>query len=158
MSAPSITDLAAAQSEREALRARGRRVVFTNGCFDILHPGHLRLLESARGEGDFLIVGLNSDHSVRAIKGPQRPVLSESERAANLGALECVDCVLLYDEPTPLCIIEALLPDVLVKGADWALEAIVGREVVEAAGGRVARVELVEGRSTTAVLDRIRLP
>jgi D-beta-D-heptose 7-phosphate kinase/D-beta-D-heptose 1-phosphate adenosyltransferase len=158
MSHHSITDLPAVQRERGSLRAGGQRVVFTNGCFDILHPGHLRLLEAARAEGDFLIVGLNSDRSVRDIKGPRRPVLPEIERAANLAALECVDRVVLYDEPTPLSTIEALLPDVLVKGADWALEAIVGRDVVESAGGRVARIELVQGRSTTAVLDRIRRP
>jgi rfaE bifunctional protein nucleotidyltransferase chain/domain len=153
----SIADLASAEKTRADLRASGQRVVFTNGCFDLLHPGHVHLLESARKEGDFLIVGLNSDRSVRELKGPARPVLSESERAANLEALESVDGVLVYDEPTPLRVIQALLPDVLVKGADWAPEAIVGREVVEAAGGRVARVELVDGRSTTAVLGRIRL-
>jgi rfaE bifunctional protein nucleotidyltransferase chain/domain len=150
------TDLTALKSERDALRAGGRRVVFTNGCFDLLHPGHVRLLERARAEGDFLVIGLNSDASVRGNKGPGRPVVPEAERAETLLALEAVDRVLLYDDPTPLHIIEALLPDVLVKGADWAADAIVGREAVEAAGGRVVRVELLPGRSTTAIVDRIR--
>jgi rfaE bifunctional protein nucleotidyltransferase chain/domain len=151
-------DITTAVRTRSTLRDEGRRVVFTNGCFDLLHPGHLHLLESARASGDFLIVGVNSDRSVREIKGPDRPVLSESERAANLAALECVDCVVVYDEPTPLRLIEALRPDVLVKGADWAADAIVGREIVEGSGGEVRRIDLVKGRSTTAVLGRIRRP
>ena len=142
--------------EREGWRREGRVVVFTNGCFDILHPGHLELLEAARREGDVLVVGLNSDRSVGKIKGPSRPVVPEEERAETLLALEAVDRVVLYDEPTPRGVIEALLPDVLVKGADWALEKIVGRDVVEGAGGRVVRVPLLPGRSTSAVLDRIR--
>jgi rfaE bifunctional protein nucleotidyltransferase chain/domain len=144
--------------ERQRLRERGQRVVFTNGCFDLLHTGHVQLLESARREGDFLIVGLNSDASVRGNKGPSRPVVPEHERAETLLALESVDRVLIYDDPTPLRLIEALLPDVLVKGADWALDAIVGREAVEAAGGRVVRVEIVPGRSTSALVQRIRQP
>jgi rfaE bifunctional protein nucleotidyltransferase chain/domain len=144
--------------ERQRLRERGQRVVFTNGCFDLLHTGHVQLLESARREGDFLIVGLNSDASVRGNKGPSRPVIPEHERAETLLALESVDRVLIYDDPTPLRLIEALLPDVLVKGADWALDAIVGREAVEGAGGRVVRVEIVPGRSTSALVQRIRQP
>jgi D-beta-D-heptose 7-phosphate kinase/D-beta-D-heptose 1-phosphate adenosyltransferase len=148
--------LAALVDERQLWRRRGLRVVFTNGCFDLLHSGHVLLLERARAEGDILLVGLNSDSSVRAIKGEARPVTPEAERAETLLGLEAVDRAVLYDEPTPLEVIGALLPDVLVKGADWALDAIVGREVVEAAGGRVVRVELVKGRSTSAVLDRIR--
>jgi rfaE bifunctional protein nucleotidyltransferase chain/domain len=152
------SDLTALQRERTDLRARGTRVVFTNGCFDLLHAGHVRLLESARSEGDFLVVGLNSDASVRRNKGPDRPVIPEHERAEALLALEAVDRVVIYDDPTPLRVIEALLPDVLVKGADWAADAIVGREEVERAGGRVVRVELLPGRSTTALVDSIRKP
>ena len=150
------TDLPILQRERTDLRARGTRVVFTNGCFDLLHAGHVRLLERARAEGDFLVVGLNSDASVRRNKGPQRPVVPENERAEALLALEAVDRVVLYDDPTPLQVIETLLPDVLVKGADWAADAIVGRAEVERAGGRVVRVELLPGRSTTALVDHIR--
>jgi len=152
------SDLTALQRERTDLRARGTRVVFTNGCFDLLHAGHVRLLESARSEGDFLVVGLNSDASVRRNKGPDRPLIPEHERAEALLALEAVDRVVIYDDPTPLRVIEALLPDVLVKGADWAADAIVGREEVERAGGRVVRVELLPGRSTTALVDSIRKP
>ena len=152
------SDLTALQHERTDLRARGTRVVFTNGCFDLLHAGHVRLLESARSEGDFLVVGLNSDASVRRNKGPDRPLIPEHERAEALLALEAVDRVVIYDDPTPLRVIEALLPDVLVKGADWAADAIVGREEVERAGGRVVRVELLPGRSTTALVDSIRKP
>jgi len=143
---------------RARWREQGRRVAFTNGCFDLLHPGHVSLLESARAEGDALIVAINSDASVRTLKGPSRPVIPEAERAEVLLGLDAVDAVVVYDEPTPLRVIEALLPDVLVKGADWALEEIVGREEVEAAGGRVVRVPLVEGCSTTKILERIRKP
>jgi D-beta-D-heptose 7-phosphate kinase/D-beta-D-heptose 1-phosphate adenosyltransferase len=142
--------------ERAGWRRAGRRVVLTNGCFDLLHPGHLALLEAARAEGDLLIVAINGDASVRALKGPGRPVVDEAERAETLLALEAVDRVVVYDEPTPLAVVQALAPDVLVKGADWAADAIVGREQVEAAGGRVVRAALVAGRSTTALLARIR--
>jgi rfaE bifunctional protein nucleotidyltransferase chain/domain len=151
-----VTSLPKLVAERGAWRAEGRRVAFTNGCFDVLHPGHIALLEAARREADVLVVGLNSDRSVRKIKGPGRPVIPEAERAETLLALEAVDRVVVYDEATPLDVIRALVPDVLVKGADWRLEAIVGRDVVEAAGGRVVRAQLVPGRSTTAILDRIR--
>jgi D-beta-D-heptose 7-phosphate kinase/D-beta-D-heptose 1-phosphate adenosyltransferase len=144
----------------EALRARldawrrsSKTVVFTNGCFDLLHAGHVRLLESARAEGDALVVGLNSDESVRRLKGPRRPVLPESERAEALRAIESVDDVLIYEEDTPLAAILALRPDVLVKGSDWDLNAIVGRAEVESWGGRVARVDLVPGRSTSRLID-----
>ena len=143
---------------RERWRAEGRRVAFTNGCFDLLHPGHLRLLEAARDAGGALIVAINSDASVREIKGPTRPVIPQEERAEVLLGLDAVDAVVVYDEPTPQRVIDALVPDVLVKGADWALDQIVGRETVEAAGGRVVRVPLVEGRSTTSLLERIRKP
>ncbi len=140
---------------RRELRARGERLVFTNGCFDLLHAGHVRYLNAARGLGDRLLVGLNDDASVRRLKGPGRPVVPEAERAEVLCALEAVDGVVLFSEETPLALIEALLPDILVKGADWPLEAIVGRREVEAAGGRVLTLPLLSGRSTTALLERI---
>jgi rfaE bifunctional protein nucleotidyltransferase chain/domain len=139
-------------------RAAGRRVVFTNGVFDLLHPGHTRYLADARAQGDVLVVAVNSDRSVRALaKGPERPVTPEHERAELLAALAAVDAVVVFDEDTPQAIVEAIQPDVLVKGADWAADAIVGREVVEARGGRVVRVPLAPGYSTTAILDRIRM-
>lgn len=141
-------------ARRDAWRRDGRSVVFTNGCFDLLHAGHVRLLESARAEGDALIVGLNGDESVRRLKGSNRPVLPQDERKEALLALESVDDVVLYDEDTPLETILALRPDVLVKGADWALENIVGRAEVESWGGRVARVGLVPGRSTTTIIEK----
>lgn len=153
-----ISRLADLLPERERWRRDRCQVVFTNGCFDLLHPGHVMLLERARAEGDRLLVGLNSDRSVREIKGPGRPVVPESERAEVLLGLESVDRVLVYDDPTPAELIAALVPDVLVKGADWALDAIVGRDVVEGAGGRVVRVDILAGRSTSALLRRIRRP
>jgi D-beta-D-heptose 7-phosphate kinase/D-beta-D-heptose 1-phosphate adenosyltransferase len=149
-------DLESVVDERRKWKARGERVVFTNGCFDLLHAGHLALLEAARREGDRLIVAINSDRSVAALKGPDRPIVNESERAETLEALEAVDRVVVYDEETPLEAIEALLPDVLVKGADWPEDRIVGRDVVRGAGGRVVRVSLVPGRSTTAIVGQIR--
>jgi D-beta-D-heptose 7-phosphate kinase/D-beta-D-heptose 1-phosphate adenosyltransferase len=145
-------------AEREAWRAAGRKVVLTNGCFDLLHAGHLALLEAARGAGDVLVVALNSDASVRGLKGAGRPVLPEGERAELLLSLETVDRVVLYDEPTPIAVVRALLPDVLVKGADWAAGDIVGGLEVERAGGRVVRVTLVPGRSTSAIVNRVRRP
>jgi D-beta-D-heptose 7-phosphate kinase/D-beta-D-heptose 1-phosphate adenosyltransferase len=137
-------------------RAQGLKVALTNGCFDVLHSGHLSLLEAARRSGDRLVVALNSDLSVRALKGEGRPVIPEAERAELLLALEAVDHVVIYDAPTPIEVIRELRPDVLVKGADWAADAIVGRDEVEAAGGRVLRVELVPGRSTSGLLEHIR--
>ncbi|MFI5094133.1 MAG: D-glycero-beta-D-manno-heptose 1-phosphate adenylyltransferase [Candidatus Acidiferrum sp.] len=137
-------------------KRNGRRIVFTNGCFDLLHPGHIGLLEQARALGDALIVGLNSDASVRKLKGAGRPVLPERERAEILAALECVDAVLIFDEPTPREVIARLLPDVLVKGSDWPGDQIVGREEVEAAGGRVVSISVVPGYSTTEILRKIR--
>jgi len=128
-------------------------LVFTNGCFDLLHEGHRALLRHAASLGDRVVVGLNSDASVRRLKGPGRPATTEAERARGLLALDEVDAVMVFDEDTPLALIEALLPDVLVKGADYALEDIVGRELVEARGGRVERVPLVPGVSTSALLD-----
>jgi D-beta-D-heptose 7-phosphate kinase/D-beta-D-heptose 1-phosphate adenosyltransferase len=151
------TALADLIEERRAWRAAGERLVITNGCFDLLHPGHVALLEAARAEGDRLLVALNSDASVRVLKGEHRPVLPEGERAELLLSLEAVDRVALYDEPTPIRVIRALRPDVLVKGADWAADQIVGGPEVEAAGGRVVRVALVPGRSTSAIIDRVRL-
>jgi D-beta-D-heptose 7-phosphate kinase/D-beta-D-heptose 1-phosphate adenosyltransferase len=150
------SDLRELLRERAQWKAQGRTVVLTNGCFDLLHPGHVALLEQARGQGDLLVVAINSDASVRALKGPDRPLLPEAERAEALLALEAVDRVVVYDEPTPLELIEAVVPDVLVKGADWAADAIVGREVVERAGGRVVRVALVPGRSTSSLVERIK--
>ncbi len=137
-------------------KRNGRRVVFTNGCFDLLHPGHIRSLELARELGDALVVGLNSDTSVRQLKGEGRPVISALERAEILAALESVDAVVIFDDLTPREVIAALLPDVLVKGGDWPGDRIVGREEVEAAGGRVVSMPVVPGYSTTAVLQKIR--
>ena len=137
-------------------KRNGKRVVFTNGCFDLLHPGHIESLETARTLGDVLIVGLNSDEGVRRLKGPGRPVYPAEERAEILASLECVDAVLIFDEPMPQRVIAALLPDVLVKGEDWPGNQIVGREEVEAAGGKVVRVEVVEGYSTSEILRKIR--
>lgn len=136
-------------------KRNGRRVVFTNGCFDLLHPGHIQTLEKARRLGDVLVVGVNSDRSVREMKGAGRPLLPELERAEILAALECVDAVVIFDEPTPREVIAALLPEVLVKGGDWASDQIVGREEVEAAGGEVVSVPLVPGYSTTDLLKKI---
>jgi len=140
----------------ERLRAAGKTIVFTNGVFDLLHVGHLRYLQHARGLGDALLIGLNSDRSVRDIKGPGRPITAEAERAEILEALACVDGVVIFDEATPYELIAALQPDVLVKGADWAEDAIIGRDIVEARGGRVVRVPIEPGRSTTELVERIR--
>ena len=148
--------------EREALREKvqalqraGKKIVFTNGCFDLLHIGHVRYLKAARAEGDVLVVGLNSDRSVDEIKGPGRPVVPENERAEVLASLACVDFVTLFDEPDPLVTIRSLVPDVLVKGADWAKDAIVGKDVVETSGGRIVRVPLTGGASTTKIIEKI---
>lgn len=147
-------------SEAAALAARardsGQRVVFTNGVFDLLHPGHVRYLTQARALGNLLIMGINSDASVRRNKGPERPITPEVERAEVLAALECVDAVAIFDDDTPFAIISAIQPDVLVKGADWAHDAIVGRDVVEARGGRVVRIPVEQGHSTTSIVARIR--
>jgi D-beta-D-heptose 7-phosphate kinase/D-beta-D-heptose 1-phosphate adenosyltransferase len=140
----------------EHLRDAGKTIVFTNGVFDLLHPGHVRYLQAARSEGDALVVAVNSDRSVRAIKGPTRPLNPENERAEVLAALECVDAVLVFDEDDPQQTISRLQPDVLVKGADWAVDAIVGRETVEARGGRVVRIALADGHSTSAIIKKIR--
>jgi D-beta-D-heptose 7-phosphate kinase/D-beta-D-heptose 1-phosphate adenosyltransferase len=138
------------------LRARGGRVVFTNGCFDLLHPGHVRYLAAARALGDALVVGMNDDASVTRLKGRGRPVLRASERTEVLAALAAVDHVVVFADDTPLALVTALRPDVLVKGADWADADIVGADVVRAAGGRVERIDLVPGVSTTELLRRVR--
>jgi D-glycero-beta-D-manno-heptose 1-phosphate adenylyltransferase len=143
------------QLERERLRKEGKTVVFTNGCFDLLHPGHIRYLGEARSLGDKLIVAINSDRSVRELKGPDRPILSENERAEVLAALSCVDFLTIFDESTPLTVISILLPDILVKGGDWSLEQIVGRAEVETAGGRVISLPFSEGYSTSDLIERI---
>jgi rfaE bifunctional protein nucleotidyltransferase chain/domain len=137
-------------------KRNGKRVVFTNGCFDLLHPGHIASLEAARALGDFLTVGINSDASVRILKGPTRPVIPERERAEILASLECVDGVVIFDELTPQRVIATLLPDILVKGSDWPGNQIVGREEVEAAGGKVVLIDNVPGYSTTEILKKIR--
>jgi D-beta-D-heptose 7-phosphate kinase/D-beta-D-heptose 1-phosphate adenosyltransferase len=150
------TDGAAAAAER--WRAEGRKVVFTNGVFDLLHPGHVRYLQAARAEGDVrgvLIVAVNADRSVRANKGPSRPVVPEAERAELVAALACVDAVVVFDEDTPAEIIRRIQPDVLVKGADWAADQIVGRDTVEARGGKVVRVPVEQGWSTSSMIERV---
>ena len=138
-------------------RSLGQVIVFTNGVFDVLHPGHVRYLRDARALGDLLLVGVNSDRSARALgKAPDRPINPENERAEVLAGLASVDAVVIFDEDTPHAMISALQPDILVKGADWGADAIVGRDVVEARGGKVVRIQLAAGYSTTAILDRIR--
>jgi rfaE bifunctional protein nucleotidyltransferase chain/domain len=141
---------------REKLGREGRRVVFTNGVFDVLHPGHVRYLTEARRHGDALIVAVNSDRSVRANKGPDRPVHPEAERAEVITALAVVDVAVIFDDDTPDAIIRAIQPDVLVKGADWPADQIVGRDTVEARGGVVIRVPVEPGHSTTNVLKKLR--
>ena len=136
-------------------KEQGLKIVFTNGCFDIIHPGHTRYLRDASGLGDILVVGINSDRSVTAIKGPGRPILSEAERIEVLLSLRWVDAVIPFSEPTPLSLIEAVGPDVLVKGGDWSVDRIVGREFVESSGGRVVSLPFYPGTSTTEIIDRI---
>ena len=146
------------RAEAAAWRGAQRgKVVFTNGVFDLLHPGHVELLERSRAEGDLLVVGVNTDASVRRLgKGSERPIVPEAARARVLAGLAAVDCVVLFDEDTPLELITALTPDVLVKGADYTLDKIVGADVVQARGGRVVRVPIVAGFSTTSILERLR--
>lgn len=140
----------------EDIRRHGKIIVFTNGVYDLLHPGHVRYLQAARALGDALVVGVNSDRSVRAIKGPTRPITPEDERVEILSALACVDAAVVFDEDTPADIIKAIQPDVLVKGADWAENAIVGRDTVEGRGGRVVRMPVEEGWSTTGIIGKIK--
>lgn len=138
------------------LQRQGKRVVFTNGCFDLLHPGHTRYLAEARALGDVLVVAVNSDRSVRELKGPSRPVVPENERAEVLAALRAVDYATIFDDLTPREVIARMVPNVLVKGADWGPNNIVGREEVEAAGGRVVSIPLAPGYSTSAIIDKIK--
>ena len=145
----------AAAEWSQSARAAGKKVVITNGVFDLLHPGHVRYLQSAKEQGDVLLVAINSDRSVSAIKGPARPLTPEGERAEVLDALACVDAVVVFDEETPAEIIGAVQPDVLVKGADWAPDRIVGRDIVEARGGKVVLMPVEQGWSTTSILEKI---
>lgn len=137
------------------LRAAGKTIVFTNGCFDIIHTGHTRYLATAKSFGDVLVVAVNSDSSVRLIKGEKRPINPESDRMETLAALESVDFVTIFNEPDPYRVISAIQPDILVKGGDWPIEKIIGRDVVEARGGRVVNVPYVEGASTTGIIEKI---
>lgn len=139
----------------KGLRKRGKTIVFTNGCFDIIHIGHIRYLKKAKALGDILVIGLNSDASVRKIKGDKRPIVSQKERAEVLSALEMVDYIVIFNEPTPIRLIKAIQPDVLVKGADWEEKEIVGADVVKAKGGRVARIRLARGKSTTDIIQKV---
>jgi len=137
------------------LKKKGKRIVFTNGCFDLLHLGHVRYLEKAKSLGDILVVGLNSDRSIQGLKGPERPIVPEDERAEILSGLRCVDYITLFDELTPLELISSLQPHLLVKGGDWTKEDIVGREVVERSGGEVVILPFVEGASTSNLIETI---
>lgn len=150
-----IVSLEEMLTERNKLKRSGKTVVFTNGCFDLMHPGHVRYLKKARKLGDALIVALNSDRAVQELKGKSRPILFEQERAEVMAALGCVDYVLIFDDISPRETIAALLPDILVKGGDWSLDQIIGREEVEAAGGKVLSLPFVEGSSTTEIISRI---
>jgi D-beta-D-heptose 7-phosphate kinase/D-beta-D-heptose 1-phosphate adenosyltransferase len=139
----------------DILRATGKKIVFTNGCFDLIHTGHTRYLAKAKSLGDILIVAVNSDASVRAIKGDKRPITSEADRMETLAALEAVDFIVLFHEPDPYRIISELQPDVLVKGGDWPIDKIIGRDIVEARGGKVISVGYIEGASTTGIIEKI---
>jgi len=155
MSVTKIRDLEEIRKIRRQCRGEGRKLVFTNGCFDLLHIGHVRYLNRARALGDCLVVAVNSDRSVRSLKGTGRPVVPEMERAEVIAALACVDWVFLFDDLTPQRVIDEVLPDVLVKGADWGPDAIVGRETVERAGGVVHTIPLEEGASTSALIAKV---
>lgn len=150
-----VVSLKKLKDELEGLRKKGGKVVFTNGCFDIIHAGHVRYLKKARSLGSALVVGLNSDRSVRDIKGETRPIVPQNERAEVLSALESVDYIVVFNDPTPERLIEAILPDVLAKGADWAARDIVGARAVKNAGGKVARITLAKGKSTTNIIKKI---
>ena len=142
--------------EIDRLKSQGKKIVFTNGCFDILHPGHTRYLYAARELGDFLVVAVNSDHSVRSIKGDKRPILSQEARTELLAALVCVDGVVVFDEDNPLKVIQYLMPDILVKGGDWEEDQIIGSDVVKKAGGQVKRIPYISGYSTTDIIKKIK--
>ncbi|MEE9519426.1 MAG: D-glycero-beta-D-manno-heptose 1-phosphate adenylyltransferase, partial [bacterium] len=154
-SARKIVSLDEASKLVRLARGRNKSIVFTNGCFDLLHAGHIMMLNTARSLGDLLVLGLNSDESVSNLKGPERPIIGQGDRAKIIASLDCVDNVIIFDEPTPERLIEELVPDILVKGGDYTLEEVVGREIVEAAGGRVELVPLVEGWSTSDIVQRI---
>jgi len=151
-----IKDLPGIKKDIDLLKAAGEKIVFTNGCFDILHPGHVRYLFSARELGDYLVVAVNSNISVKAIKGPERPVLQEEERAEVMAALGCVDGVVIFHEDNPLKVIKYLMPDVLVKGGDWPEEKMIGAEVVKKAGGEVRSIPYIYGFSTTEIIKKIK--
>ena len=151
-----IKELHEAKSHLEKLKSENRKIVFTNGCFDILHIGHARYLYAARELGDFLIVGLNSDRSVKSIKGPSRPVMPQEERAEMLASLECVNMVVIFDEDDPHEIIKQLMPHILVKGGDWKEDEIIGSDIVKKNGGEVRRIPFVDGSSTTDIIKKMR--
>jgi len=150
-----IRELPDAKKNVERLRSKNKKIVFTNGCFDILHIGHARYLYAAREMGDFLIVAMNSDSSVKAIKGPDRPIMNQSERSEMLASLECVDMVVIFDEDNPMEVIRYLMPDILVKGGDWKEEDIIGADVVRAAGGQIRSIPYINGYSTSGIIKRI---
>ncbi len=150
-----VVDIETLQRQRTALRQQNKTVVFTNGCFDIIHRGHVEYLTQAKALGDILIVGVNSDSSVRTIKGEHRPIVCEDDRAFLIANLCPVDYACIFREDTPLSLITRLVPDVLVKGSDWDLDAIVGKDVVESHGGRVATIEFIPDRSTSGIIERI---
>ncbi len=155
MSAAKLLDLEAMRKKRAKLRTAGIRLVFTNGCFDLLHPGHVRYLAEAGAQGDRLVVAVNADRTVTALKGDGRPILPLAERMEILAALEAVDYVVAFDEETPAQVIQELMPDVLVKGGDWSTDQIVGRDTVEASGGRVLSLPFSLGYSTSSLIDRV---
>lgn len=155
MSAAKLLDLEAMRKEREKIRAAGIRLVFTNGCFDLLHPGHVRYLAKARAQGDRLVVAVNADRTVTVLKGDGRPILPLAERMEILAGLEAVDYVVAFDEETPARVIQELMPDVLVKGGDWSADQIVGRDTVEASGGRVLSLPFSPGYSTSSLIDMV---
>jgi len=150
-----LVELQGLQAKVTALKESGKKVVFTNGCFDIMHVGHVRYLAAARSEGDILVVGLNSDESVRSIKSAKRPIVTQDERAEVLASLWCVDYIILFNEPDPLLLIQTIEPDILVKGDDWAEENIIGADFVKDKGGRVVRVPVVPEASTSRIIERI---
>jgi D-beta-D-heptose 7-phosphate kinase/D-beta-D-heptose 1-phosphate adenosyltransferase len=152
-----IKELPEARKQIDKLRSENKKIVFTNGCFDILHIGHARYLYAARELGEFLIVAVNSDSSVKTIKGPDRPVMNQAERSEMLAALECVDMVVIFDEDNPLEVIKYLMPDILVKGGDWKEEDIIGADVVRAAGGEVRRIPFINGFSTSDIIKKIEM-
>ncbi len=150
-----VLDLSQLSSIVDSLKQAGKRIVFTNGCFDIIHVGHVRYLKEARSLGDVLVVGLNSDESVRAIKGMSRPIVPQGERAEVLSSLRDVDYVVIFNEPDPYNTIVALRPDILVKGGDWSIENIIGRDIVESYGGKVCTIPFIEGASSTNIIESI---